>query len=93
MEREKLPWYERAWEKAERFIQFFNGKKNKIGNAALACYGVMESATMLGLIPEHTVVGQVVLIGGIAFKLLGISHKAIKGEIEMPAGLSKTSRQ
>jgi hypothetical protein len=87
---EKTPaWYEKAYNSISGFWNFLDGKKNKIGNAALAVYGVAETAVQLGVIPEYTIVGQVALYAGLAFKVLGLSHKATKGELKLPSGLGK----
>lgn len=85
----KTHWYEKLYNSAAEFWEFFNGKKNKIGNAALALYGVLETAVQLGIIPEYTVAGQAALYAGLTFKLLGLSHKAAKGELALPEGLRK----
>lgn len=85
------PWYEKAYNSIARFWNFLDGKKNKIGNAALAVYGIAETAVQLGVIPEYTVIGQAALYAGLAFKVLGLSHKAAKGELTLPEGLRKKS--
>jgi hypothetical protein len=82
-------WYEKAYNSIADFWNFFNGKKNKIGNAALAMYGVAETAVQLGIIPEYTLIGQTALYAGLVFKVLGLSHKAAKGELSLPEGLRK----
>jgi len=89
MPEEKKKWYEKAYDSVAGFVSFFDGKKNKIGNAALAVYGVLETAVQMGVFPEHTAVAQGVLYAGIAFKVIGLSHKAAKGELSLPSGLSK----
>jgi len=87
------PWYEKVYNNVASFWNFMDGKKNKIGNAALAVYGVLETAVQMGIFPEHTVVAKGVLYAGIAFKIIGITHKAAKGEISLPEGLRKQSIQ
>jgi hypothetical protein len=80
-------WYEKAYNGIAGFWNFLDGKKNKIGNAALTVYGVVEAAVQAGVFPEHTLVVKAVLYSGIIFKVLGVSHKAVKGEISLPDGL------
>lgn len=87
---QKTPWYEKLYNSAAGFWKFIDGKKNKIGNAALAIYGVFETAVQLGIIPEYTAAGQAALYAGLAFKILGLSHKAAKGELQLPSGIKKT---
>jgi hypothetical protein len=84
------PWYEKAYNAVAGFWNFMDGKKNKIGNAALAVYGVAEAAVQMGIIPEYTAVAHATLYAGVAFKLLGMTHKAVKGELALPEGLRKT---
>jgi|GEM_PF-898287 len=90
----KKPWYEKVYNSVATFWNFMDGKKNKIGNAALAVYGVAETAVSMGIIPDHTLAAQAVLYAGLAFKVIGISHKVSKGEIEieLPSGLSKNKQ-
>jgi hypothetical protein len=85
------PWYEKTYNSIAAFWNFMDGKKNKIGNAALAVYGVLETAVQMGIFPEHTAVAKAVLYAGIAFKIIGITHKAAKGELSLPGGVGKES--
>ena len=87
------PWYEKTYNSLASFWNFMDGKKNKIGNAALAVYGVLETAVQMGVFPEHTAAAKTVLYAGIAFKIIGITHKAAKGELSLPEGLRKQNIQ
>jgi hypothetical protein len=88
----KQHWYEKAYNGIAGLWNFLDGKKNKIGNAALTVYGVVETAVQAGVFPEHTLVVKTVLYAGIIFKVLGISHKAAKGEINLPGGISNKTK-
>ena len=84
--------FKKAW-------NWLNGKKNKIGNAILFTAGIAETASSLGIFPQHTAAYKICFAAGVLVKGVGLWHKFEKGELtvedikkNLPSGLSKNGK-